>query len=536
VLSLNEGIKKVLEKLIEDYGLCILEDPDRLSQFLEARNPGESAANFRLTFALRYMIKSGWSVNSKISNKIENHFSSKLSEHLGFTQEEAEDVLLTLRHVIKEERAECGSEEEGSEDLVAKPGNLRRIAGGISNKPRTMWIRKKSFYNGIVLIAALLAIVVLFFQIGSERNPVGDEFRIAFFAPMKGSAAQSSHNQLRAAQLAVEQINKQGGVRGYKIKIVGYDLPNGTPEAEESIRKVMKDESILVMMTPASQEKARLMSKIADDISVPLVITASDLTSGAVMKGEKPHLYAFHIANDTDARAKMLAYFAVQGLSKKEIAFFYDADDETAAMLHESALRWVKVFGGKVAADVGARMKGNSDHRESMEEIVKSGADVLIIPGKQNDIRALFKSVRESGYKNTVLAEGYTESMTGGSDKTFAGSWWVNEVSDLDPQIRSVMKDYRTLYNENCPPSDVESAILAYDGVRWVANALYSASGYRGEAIRHALLSTRNFPAAHATLTIDPRTHGPLYKAMAVVYCPNENGIFQRRVRTKNIE
>jgi len=298
----------------------------------------------------------------------------------------------------------------------------------------------------------------------------------------------------------------------------------------------MKDKSILVMMTLASQEKAQLMSRIADDISVPLVITASDLTSGAVMKGEKPHLYAFRIANDTDARAKMLAYFAVQGLSKKEIAFFYDADDETAAMLHESALRWVKIFGGKVTADIGGRMKGNADYNASMEEIAKSGADVLIIPGKQNDIRALFKSARESGYRNAVLAEGYTESMAGSSDNIFADSWWVNEVSDLDPQIRSVMKDYRTLYNENCPPSDVESAILAYDGVRWVANALYSASGYRGEAIRHALLSTKNFPAAHATLTIDPRTHGPLNKAVAIVFCPKEKGIFQRRVRTKNID
>ena len=531
-----EGINKILEKLIEDYGLCILEDPDRLSQFLEARNPGDSAANFRLTFALRYMIKSGWSVNSKITNKNETYFRTKLSDHLGFTYEEAEDVLLTLRKVIKEERAECRPEDEGPEYLVAKPGNLRRIAGGISNKPRTMWIRKKSFYNGIVLIAALLAIVVLFFQIGNQRNPVGDEFRIAFFAPMKGSAAQSSHNQLRAAQLAVEQINKQGGVRGYKIKIVGYDLPDGIPEAEDSIRKVMKDDSILVMMTPASQEKARLMSRIADDISVPLVITASDLASGVIMKGEKPHLYAFRIANDTDARAKMLAYFAVQGLSKKEIAFFYDADDETVTMLHESALRWVKIFGGKVTADMSARMKGNADLRSSMDKIAKSGAEVLIIPGKQNDIRSLFKSARDSGYTNTVLAEGYTENMAGGSDKTFADSWWVNEVSDLDPQIRSVMKDYRTLYNENCPPSDVESAMLAYDGVRWIANALYSASGYRGEAIRHALLSTRNFPAAHATLTMDPRTHGPLYKSMAVVYCPNEKGIFQRRVRTKNID
>lgn len=531
-----DGIKNVLEKLIEDYGICILEDPDRLSQFLEAKNPGESPVNFRLTFALRYLIKSGWTVNTKITNKNETHFRTKLSEHLGFTQQEAEDVLLVLRQSIQEDRAECPSKEECTDDLVAKPGNLRRIAGGISNKPRTMWIRKKSFYNGIVLIAALLAIVVLFFQIGNQRNPVGDEFRVAFFAPMKGSAAQSSHNQLRAAQLAVEQINKQGGIRGYRIKIVGYDLPDGSPEAEQSIRKVMKDESILVMMTPSSEEKAQLMSRIADDISVPLVMTASDLTSGAVMKGEKPYLYAFRIANDTDARAKMLAYFAVQGLSKKDIAFLYDADDETILMLHESALRWVKIFGGRVTADISCQMRESTDHRAAMEAIAKSGAEVLIIPGKQTDIRPLFRFAREAGYRNTVLAEGFTENMAAAGDRTFSGSWWVNEVSDLDPQIRSVMKDYRTLYNENCPPSDVESAILAYDGVRWIANALYSASGYRGEAIRHSLLSTRNFPAAHATLTIDPRTHGPLNKAMAIVYCPNEKGIFQRRIRTKNID
>lgn len=533
---MSEGIKKVLEKLIEDYGICILEDPDRLAQFLEARNPGNSPANFRLTFALRYLIKSGWAVNSKISNKNETHFRTRLSEHLGFTQEEAQDVLLILRQVIKEERAECSSKEECPDDLVAKPGNLRRIAGGISNKPRTMWIRKKSFYNGIVLIVALLAIVVLFFQIGSQRNPVGDEFRIAFFAPMKGSAAQSSQNQLRAAQLAVEQINKQGGIRGYKLKIVGYDLSQSSPEAEKNVRKVMKDDSILVMMTSAPQEMAQLMSRIADDISVPLVITASDLTSGAVMKGEKPYLYAFRIANDTDARAKMLAYFALQGLSNQDIAFLYNADDETARMLHESALRWTKIFSGRVTADISVPMKEDTDRRAAMEAIAKSGAEVLIIPGKQTNIRSLFRFAREAGYKNTVLAEGYTENMSSAGEVTFSGSWWINEVSDLDPQIRSVMKDYRTLYNENCPPSDVESAILAYDGVRWIANALYSASGYRGEAIRHALLSTRNFPAAHATLTIDPRTHGPLNKAMAVVYSPNEKGIFQRRIRTKNID
>jgi len=534
---LAEGINKVLEKLTEDYGLSILEDPDRLSQFLEARNPSESAANFRLTFALRYMIKSGWTLDSRFNAKDEVYFRTKLCENLGLSQEDAEGVLRTLRRVIGKERAEDkGEDHQKTEDLVARPGNLKRISGGISNKPRTMWIRKKSFYNGIVLIAALLAIVVLFFQIGSQRNPVGDEFRIAFFAPMKGSVAQSSHNQLRAAQLAVEQINKQGGIKGYKIKIVGYDLPLKAAEAEESVRKVMKDKSILVMMTPASVERSGLLPEIADEISVPLVITASDITYEAVMKGDKPYLYSFRIANDTDARAKMLAYFAVQGLSIKDTAFLYDSGDETSLRLHESALKWVKVFGGRVTADIGMPMKEDSDHRAAMEAIAKSGAEVLIVPGKKIDIRPVFRSAREAGYSKTILSEGYTENMSFGNDRTFAGSWWINEISDLDPQIRSVMKDYRTLYNENLPPADVEEAILAYDGVRWIANALYNASGYRGEAIRHALLSTRNFPAAHATITVDPRTHGPLNKAMAVIYCPNEKGIFQKRVRTKNID
>lgn len=533
---LAEPIKKILEKLIEDYGVSILEDPDRLAQFLEARGPSDSVANFRLTFALRYMLKSGWTINSKITAKNEMYFKTKLAEHLGFTQEEAEDVLHTLWQVIADERAAYRNEDKESEELIARPGNLKRIAGGISNKPRTMWIRKKSFYNGIVLIAALLAIVVLFFQIGSQRNPVGDEFRIAFFAPLKGSHAQSSHNQLRAAQLAVEQINKQGGIRSYKIKIVGYDLPQASSAAENSVRKVMKDKSILAMMTAAPEEKVHFMSRIADEISVPLVITTSDLTPAAVMKGEKPHLYAFHIANDTDARAKMLAYFAVQGLSEKDISFIYDASDETSRMLHESALRWAKIFGGRVTADISCSFKENSVQRAAMAAIAKSGTKVLIIPGRQINIKSLFKFAREAGYTNTVLAEGYTEGMAVGNEGVFAGSWWVNEVSDLDPQIRSFLKDYRTLYNENCPPSDVESAILAYDGVRWISNALYQASGYRGEAIRHALLATLNFPAVHATLTIDPRTHGPYNKAMALVYCPNEKGIFQRRIRTKNIE
>jgi branched-chain amino acid transport system substrate-binding protein len=78
---------------------------------------------------------------------------------------------------------------------------------------------------------------------------------------------------------------------------------------------------------------------------------------------------------------------------------------------------------------------------------------------------------------------------------------------------------------------DFAGAVLAYDSVRWMGDALYRAPGFQGEALRHAFLSTRNLALTHATLSIDPRTHGPWNKAVALVYCLDSRGKFQRRFR-----
>lgn len=516
---MDESVKTILKGLTDDYGTAILEDPDRLSQFLENRSPASGDENFRLTFALRYLLKSGWTPDAGISDINASAYAKSLCAQLGYKVEDAEDVVDVLRDVTRR-RPPTDAGEDGA-DFVARPGNLRRIAGGIANRPRTMWLRKKSFYNGVVLIAALLAIMVLFFQIGSQRNPVGDEFRIAFFNPMSGSAAASGHAQLRAAQLAVEQINRQGGVRGYKLKIVGYDLPLSPSAAAKSVREAMKDKSILVMMTGAGNDVVEALAPVADEISVPLVATSVKIYDEIAREDGKPYLYSFRIANNAYFRAKMLAYFAVQGLSKKKIGISCGVDDPFFIELREFLPRWITVFGGS-ASDVPILQSADAD-----------GLEALILLEKENALGGAVKSAREAGYSGPIISCGYTDDVAASAGGALAGSWWINEVSEYDPQIRSLLKEYQNLYNEKCPSKEVEAAVLAYDGVRWIANALYQAPGYRGEAVRHALLSTRNFPMTHATLTIDPRTHGPLNKAMALVYCADNKGIFQKRILTK---
>jgi branched-chain amino acid transport system substrate-binding protein len=62
---------------------------------------------------------------------------------------------------------------------------------------------------------------------------------------------------------------------------------------------------------------------------------------------------------------------------------------------------------------------------------------------------------------------------------------------------------------------------------------MYRAPGFQGEALRHALLSTRNLALTHATLTIDPRTHSPWNKALALDYRKGGAWKFQKRFRPK---
>ena len=82
------------------------------------------------------------------------------------------------------------------------------------------------------------------------------------------------------------------------------------------------------------------------------------------------------------------------------------------------------------------------------------------------DSAKIVSEARAAGFQETILGEGYTDKTYADAGEALKGSWWVNEVSALDPPIRSVLKEYRSLYNENCPPEDVMAAILAYDGVR----------------------------------------------------------------------
>ncbi len=522
-----DDIRGVLADITDSYGIKILEDPDRLAQFLEDRSSMRPEETFHLTFALRFLLKCGWRPSRREYAKRGADYRQTLVSQLGFTEEQADKVMRLVEWLMEMEYGGSDAVEK-DEGIVAVPGNLKKISGGVANRPRTARIRAKSLYNGVILIASLVMLAALFFQISSQRTPAGDELRIAFFAPLSGPGARLSHVQLRAAQLAVERVNSRGIARGeYKLKVIGFDLPSAPDAALKAVENVMSDKNMLVMALGRS-EAAKTLAPLADRLEAPLVVAAPEPMDGALLdESSLPYLYSFSLASDAASRGKALSYFATQALHKKKIALYYNPSDAASSAVYKYAKKWAQGFGAEIVAELPYGR--GSGHYAAMRAFAESGADLLMLPGSGAAAGDILLQRAAAGFDVPALGDGYTEKLSEQAGRAMRESWWINEVTSLDPPISSVIREYRALYNEDCQPGDVAAAILSYDAVMWIAAAFQSAPGFRGEAIRHTLLATRGLSLAHAPLTIDPRTHMPLNKASALIYCAEDKGIFQRR-------
>ena len=98
-----------------------------------------------------------------------------------------------------------------------------------------------------------------------------------------------------------------------------------------------------------------------------------------------------------------------------------------------------------------------------------------------------------------------------------------------DPLMKPFFDSYREKYDDEC--KEFAIAVLAYDSLYWLADAIERAGSDDPKAIRDALEATKDVKLHHATLTIDPATHNPIDKDAVVLTVKNGESIFYKRIK-----
>jgi branched-chain amino acid transport system substrate-binding protein len=316
------------------------------------------------------------------------------------------------------------------------------------------------------------------------------------------------------------------------VRIKALDIPPSPEEAYRAAESLMRGRNAAAAISVCAGAVNEALASAADEWEMPLILAESGERSVTMTGDDRPKLYSLRLNYDDRYAGSLAAYFLSLALKRARPAVVCEAYDTASYEMRAGFVSELEARGGTVACDEVWTRRGGLD-RASVEEIVTASADAVVILNGTADISAVTGALRQYGYSGVILGLAFDDALDAAGGSFLDDSWWIVPAHGDDPQLQSFQAAYRDRYNENVSGGDFPGALLSYDAVLWVADALFTAPGFQGEALRHAFMSTRNLALTHATLTMDPSTHGPWKKAAAALYRSAGSVRFQRRFRPK---
>lgn len=353
---------------------------------------------------------------------------------------------------------------------------------------------------------------------GGGNAATGDTIKVGLNYELSGAVATYGQASVQGIEMAVDEINAAGGVKGKKIELVKYDNKSEPAEATTLATKLMTSDRVVTVIGPATSGSFKAQVPVAIKNKIPVVsgsATADDVTVDA--QGVKE--YAFRTCFNDSYQGTAMANFATKKLSAKRALVYADNSSDYAKGLAANFKKTFTDAGGQIVGEE-AYTTGDTDFNATLTRIKGQQFDVLYVPGYYQEASLLIKAARGLGINQPILGgDGYDSPvlLQQAGASALNNVYFTNHYSalDKDPKVTEFIAAYKKKYNAD--PNAFNA--LGYDTAKFVADAANRAATIDGPGIKDAMASTKDFPAVTGTLSIDAN-HNPV-KAIVVVGLKN---------------
>ena len=319
---------------------------------------------------------------------------------------------------------------------------------------------------------------------GGSSAAGGDKIKIGYFGPLTGGSAQLGQAALNGAQLAVNELNANGGILGRQVEIVPYDDKSSPEEAVKAATKLVQVDKVNAIFGSLHSANVQAAGPVIEE-SQTLCVAGG--TSPTWL--EQGYTYLFRSISNANAASKQLAKYAnEQGL--KRIATFTSNDEygTSGADAFKAACQDYDIE--FVASETMAN--GDRDFTGQFAKINAASPDAVLTWCLSDDTGAVTKQLRQSGFAGTILGpEGYSmpEILEVAGDAAngvcFAAQYLVYEDPEdaEDENLKKFLEGYIEEFGA-APASD--NAYRAYDGVMMIDLAMETSGADRGPELREA--------------------------------------------------
>jgi len=208
--------------------------------------------------------------------------------------------------------------------------------------------RERAYH--IFLISLCCACLCVFMRSGFVTLAVARDLRIGVFAPMTGPAAESGIVMKNASILAMEEINRTGGILGRKIELFFGDDESKTAAGVSVVERLINKDKVDIVVGGMNSNVGLAVMEIVPKYDIPLILTcpaAYKITEKIV---EDPKKYRYVIKSNPSTYAYGIGYKDFVGyLERNKIVNF---KNKTMVILGEQT-DWGKSLAEAQIAELG---------------------------------------------------------------------------------------------------------------------------------------------------------------------------------------
>jgi len=339
-------------------------------------------------------------------------------------------------------------------------------------------MKRFAFLVGVVLAVGLSLAGTTF---GAE-GPI----KVGIVLPLTGEQAQFGEIERNSFQMAVEEINKAGGVNGRTIELLIED-DTGKPDVGRSaVEKLISRDRVPVLTGGYSSSVTYAVCAVAQQRKIPFLVT----TGSADKITEQGWNYVFRICPPVSEYPKGVNSFLEEVVKPKTVAILY----ENTLFGQEGAKKFTKDCedaGIKVILKEGYE-HGAIDFKPLLIKVKAAKPDLLYMISYVMDASLLMRQSKELDLSPKLFVGGgagftlpeFAENAGDAAENVFSATLWSPQVPY--PGAKEYFENYRAKFKSVTEYHGAE----AYASLYVVADALKRAKELTPDAIREAFLTT----------------------------------------------
>ena len=341
---------------------------------------------------------------------------------------------------------------------------------------------------------------------------IGDTIKVGVNLELTGTVAAYGNAENNGVKLAVQEINKAGGVDGKKIELVTKDNKSENAEASTAATNLAIQSQVNAMIGPATSGAVAAASLNAQKTGVPLLTpsgTQDDLTLDTVDGVKK---YVFRTTFQDSFQGQVLAQYAYSNLNAKKVVLYYDNSSDYAKGIAEE---FKKKYQGDIVT-TATFASGDKDFQSALTKIKNLDYDAIVMPGYYTETGIITKQARDMGISVPILGpDGFSDdSFADLAGKANANSVYYVSGYSTKTALSGKANDFIKAYKAKYGSEPNMFAALSYDSVYMIAKAAEGAK--TSIDIANNLAELKDFDGVTGKMTIDKK-HNPIKTALMVI-------------------